>query len=376
MQKYDYKSVMTNSKLNNAELLAVSGKLLAISSSNYCQNRLSMFLTSFPVILSRSMIIKIAFNFLLVTFSLITFAQTPVIPKAKTKAEKKAERKGMTLAEKIESIAPVDVTLPSARVNLPGDNDISSVEDAKKFVSETLPDIGLKVKRKTKKAKELAKGTINKFDGKKFDGIAVDKHIVRKGSGSRMRYTELYTSKKNSQEPDPYVRSVFWFEQKRQRVVEALARNRDANLLMHGPYKEYRGEALVEEGFYYLGTKHGRWVTYDGNGEVLTKSTYNKGFLSNSTITYYGSDSTKIKEVIPNWYGKQTGDYYIFHEGGTLAVQGQLDNGVKVGKWVEYYSTGNRRKKEMQYGSNCFDDMEAYVIREYDEGGKITYKKE
>jgi hypothetical protein len=34
---------------------------------------------------------------------------------------------------------------------------------------------------------------------------------------------------------------------------------------MHGPYKEYRGEILVEEGHYYLGTKHGRWVTYDGN---------------------------------------------------------------------------------------------------------------
>jgi antitoxin component YwqK of YwqJK toxin-antitoxin module len=335
---------MTNSQLNNR-----------ISTAN------SKFLSAFLFV------IFYCFSFIVV--------EAQVIPRAKTKAEKKAERKGMTLAEKIESIAPVDVMLPSAKVNLPGDNDISSVEDAKKFVSETLPDIGIKVKRKAKKTKELAKSAVNLFDGKKYDGIAVDKQVVRKGSGNRMRYTELYTSKKNDQSPDPYVKSVFWFEQKRQRVVEALARNREANLLMHGPYKEYRGETLVEEGYYYLGTKHGRWVTYDGNGDVLSKSTYSKGFLGNSTITYYGTDSTKIKEVIPNWYGKQTGDYFIFHEAGTLAIQGQLDNGVKIGKWIEYYPTGNRRKKETQHGGDCFDDMEPYVIREYDESGKMTYQK-
>jgi hypothetical protein len=144
---------------------------------------------------------------------------------------------------------------------------------------------------------------------------------------------------------------------------------------MHGPYKEYYGETLIKEGYYYLGTKHGRWVTYDGNEDVLSKSTYSRGFLGNSTITYYDTDSTKIKEVIPNWYGKQTGEYYIFHEAGTLAIQGQLDNGVKIGKWIEYYSTGNRRKKETQYGGDCFDDMEPYIIREYDESGKMIYQK-
>lgn len=345
------------------------------------------------------------FVLLLITNCLLfakTFAQDPVIPKAKTRAEKKAERKGMTLEQKIESLAPVDVTLPSARLKvgkksisnkkdfedfkdgLPSNKkdaqaqleDISSVEEAKKFVSETLPDLGLKVKRKTKKAKELAKKATNVFDGKKYEGVAVEKQIVRRGSGSRMRYTELYTSKKNDQQPNPYVRNVFWFEEKRQRVVEALARDRERNLLMHGPYKEYRGEALVEEGYYYLGTKHGRWITYDLQGTVLSKSTYNKGFLANSVITYHDADSTKIKEVIPNWYGKQTGEYFIFHEGGTLAVQGQLDNGVKVGKWIEYYPTGNRRKKETQYGGDCYDTAESYVIREYDESGKMTYQKQ
>lgn len=349
---------MTNSQLNNVKPLAFGGKLLA-----------SEYLTK----VASFILIVLTINSSVLTVSV---AQTPVIPKAKTKAEKKAERKGMTLEQKIESIAPVDVTLPGFKAKLPGDTEVSSVEDAKKFVSETLPDLGLKVKRQTKKAKELAKKAANVFDGKKYDGIAVEKQIVRRGSGSRMRYTELYTSKKNDQTPDPYVRNVFWFEEKRQRVVEALARDRQRNLLMHGPYKEYRGEELIEEGYYYLGTKHDRWVTYGPDGTVLSKSTYNKGFLANSDITYHDADSTKIKEVIPNWYGKQTGEYFIFHEGGTLAVQGQLDNGVKIGKWIEYYPTGNRRKKETQYGGDCFDTAESYVIREYDESGKMTYQKQ
>lgn len=280
----------------------------------------------------------------------------------------------MTLEEKIESFVPVDVTLPSAKLKLPGDNNISSVEDAKKFVSETLPDLGLKVKRKTKKAKELAKQAVEVFDGKEYDGIAIDKHVIRRGSGNSMRYTELYTSKKNDQETNPYIRDIYWFEEKRERVVPALTRDRQTNALMHGPYKAYKGDVLLEEGDYYLGTKHGRWVTYDGNGDVLTKFTYNKGFLAESDIMYYDTDSTKIKEVIPNWYGKKTGDYYIFNESGTLAVQGQLDNGKPIGKWVEYYPTGNRRKKETQYGSDFYDETKPFVIREYDEGGKMTYQ--
>lgn len=341
---------------------------------------------------------------LLVSVS-FAIAQEPVIPKAKTKEEKKAERKKMTLEERIEDMAPIDVSLPKASVNLPNNKKISSVEDAKKivtdtkiptaeeakkyisdtkvssveeakkFVNETLPDLGIKAKKKVKKAKELAKEAAKVFDGKQYEGITVEKKVLKRGSGTRLRYTEFYVSKKNTETPNPYIKSIYWFDEKRQRVVEALIRDRATNKLMHGPYKDYLGEVLVEEGYYYLGTKHGIWAKYDKDFNLSDKTTFNKGFLDGSVISFYDLDSTKIKEVIPNWYGKQSGEYFMFHENGTLAIQGQMDNGVKVGKWVEYYATGNRRKKEMQYGLDCFDTMEAYVIREYDESGKMTYEK-
>lgn len=323
--------------------------------------------------MKRKLLIYALFSFF---YTSAVAQKTAVIPKAKTKEEQKEARKKMTLEQKIESIAPVDITLPSAKVSLPGESSITSVEDAKKYVSETLPEIGLKVKKKAKKAKEIAKQAAKVFDGKQYHGIGIEKHILKRGSGSRLSYTEFYTSKKNDEIPNPYIKNIFWFDEKKQKVVEALTRERSTNQLMHGPYKEYRGETLLEEGYYYLGTKDGIWAKYDKDFSLIEKKSYDRGFLEGSKITYYDADSTKIKEVMPNWFGKTTGDYFLFHENGTLAEQGQYDNGVKIGKWVEYYDAGNRRKKEMQYGSDCFDTTEPYLVREYDAAGKMIYQKQ
>jgi hypothetical protein len=53
----------------------------------------------------------------------------------------------------------------------------------------------------------------------------------------------------------------------------------EANLLYARTVQRIRGEILVEEGHITLGTKHGRWVTYDGNGDVLSANP-EKAFLT------------------------------------------------------------------------------------------------
>ncbi len=301
------------------------------------------------------------------------------VPMAKTKAERKAERKKMTLEERIEDVLPVDVSLPSASINTPDNKKITSIEEAKKYVSETVPAYKAKAKElkaKGKKArKELKEAKEKVFDGKSYEGIAVEKRIYRRGSGSRMQYMEFYTLE-DFQQPNPYNRSLFWYDERTKRIVEAVARDRKTNHLMHGPYKEYRGETLVKEGYYYLGAKDGRWETYDTDFILLDKVSYDKGFLEDAEISYYDDAQKKIKEVIPYLYGKKTGDYYLFHEGGTLAVEGQYDNGVKIGRWVEYYETGNRRKREIQHPKDCYDDTETIILREYSEEGKMTFEHE
>ncbi|MCP9748671.1 hypothetical protein, partial [Lacihabitans sp. CS3-21] len=52
---------------------------------------------------------------LIIGFSSFVSAQD-IIPKAKTKAERKADRKKMTLEERIEDTVPLDVNLPKANL--------------------------------------------------------------------------------------------------------------------------------------------------------------------------------------------------------------------------------------------------------------------
>ena len=326
----------------------------------------------------------------------LTYAQEVPIPKPKTRAEKKAERKNMTLEQKIESAVPIDIKMPKASVKLPGNKTISSVEDAKKlaektkkdanalvdktqkdadkFKSGSLPDLGLKVSDKAKKLKKALKKEPNVFDGKKFEELAVTKQYIKQGSGSRMTYIEFYTLNDASIKPSPYLRDIFWYDMKSNRIVNALARDEKTNKVMHGPYKKYVGEDLMEEGFYYAGSKHGRWVKYDKNFNLIDKEIWNRGFYAESDIVYYDEQKTKVKEVTPRLFNKVTGDYFLYNESGTLAEQGKMDDSVKVGVWIEYYPSGNRRKKETQYSKDCYEKAEPFILREYDERGKITYE--
>lgn len=306
-----------------------------------------------------------------VFFSLQAVAQD-VVPKAKTREQRKAERKKMTLEQKIEDALPVDVSLPGASLNAPGGQKISSLEEARKYVNETVPDYSKSVKERTKKtAKILKKQEAKLFDGKSYKGIAVEKRILKRRSS--LLYQEFYVLKEYK-DPPPYHRTFTWFDEKNKRLSEVLTRDPKTNSLLHGPYREYRGENLVKEGHYYMGVKDGRWLQYDKNFILLDKETYNKGFYEESKISYYGSDSTRIREVIPIRFGKVSGNYYRFFENGTLAEEGRYDDGKKIGKWVEYYEGGNRRKKEIQYPVNYFDETEPFTLVEYDEKGKVTFE--
>lgn len=306
-----------------------------------------------------------------VFFSMQAAAQD-VVPKAKTREQRKAERKKMTLEQKIEDTLPVDVSLPGASLNTPGGQKISSLEEARKYVNETVPDYSKSVKERTKKtAKILKKQEAKLFDGKSYKGIAVEKRILKRRSS--LLYQEFYVLKEYK-DPPPYHRTFTWFDEKNKRLSEVLSRDPKTNSLLHGPYREYRGENLVKEGHYYMGVKDGRWLQYDKNFILLDKETYNKGFYEESDISYYGGDSTQIREVVPIRFGKISGNYYRFFENGTLAEEGRYDDGKKIGKWVEYYEGGNRRKKEIQYPVNYFDETEPFTLVEYDEKGKVTFE--
>jgi antitoxin component YwqK of YwqJK toxin-antitoxin module len=242
------------------------------------------------------------------------------------------------------------------------------------FFSETLPDLGLKLKQIRKEKSEKRQKT--KLAKTEYEGLPMVKTYAKIGSGDRTVIEEFYILR-NAQEPSRYVREVFWFDQRAGRVSSA-AKDRSNALLLHGPYKRYVNGDLVEECNFYAGARDGRWEKYDANFMLLDKTRWLRGFPADSRIMYYDSAHTKIKEVVPVQYGKITGQYVAFYENGQVMEEGKYENGVKIGRWTEYHAGGTRRfrRKLTQYARDQWEpDFESYTISEWDDKGKLTYER-
>jgi antitoxin component YwqK of YwqJK toxin-antitoxin module len=173
--------------------------------------------------------------------------------------------------------------------------------------------------------------------------------------------------------PDLYAREVYWFHKKQGRIImTANLKNVDqTNMrLLHGPYYRILGGLVTDSGYYFRGTKHGRWEKYHPNGHLADKQHYHKGWFKYSIITYYDAAATKPKEIIPVCYGKKKGTYLSFYENGALAAEGKYDHDRKVGKWIEFYPNKSR-KKEVIYPNDPFEEEAVVQITAWDEKGRI-----
>jgi antitoxin component YwqK of YwqJK toxin-antitoxin module len=235
-------------------------------------------------------------------------------------------------------------------------------------------DLGLKVKSFIKKKdNKREKKKASKTD---YEGLPMARQYTKIGSGDRTIIEEFHVLK-NWQDPNPYIRERFGFSPKEGRVKQ-LGNDLDGVYLLHGPYKRYQNGDLVEEGYYYAGTKDGRWERYDSKFMLIDKTYYRRGFPAEAYVAYYDSAHTKLKEVVPYMFGKQTGTYLSFHPNGQLAEEGKYDNGVKVGRWTEFHPIATRRfrKRITQYVKDRWEDpAEPLVLAEWDEKGKQTYER-
>ncbi|QJW92450.1 hypothetical protein HNV11_21870 [Spirosoma taeanense] len=257
---------------------------------------------------------------------------------------------------------------------------MSSLKEQKDaYLAEIMPDLGLKLKQLKKQ--KAARKTKNKNAKTEYEGLPMLKAYTKMGSGDRTIVEEFYILKDNDgAKPLPYVRDVYRYYQRSGRVTSSIIKDEGTGLLMHGPYRRYQNGNLVEEGYYYAGMKDGRWEKYDPNFMLIDKTRWLRGVPAESRLTYYDSAHRKIKEIIPIEYGTVKGTYMAFHENGLLAEEGKYDNGVKVGRWTEFYPinpSGRRmRRKLTQYASDRWDtEFEPYVISEWDEKGKLIYER-
>ena len=192
-------------------------------------------------------------------------------------------------------------------------------------------------------------------------------------------HSEYFHYTQRNQEVDPYIRDIYWYDTK-----EKVLRNRnfDPNrgYLLHGPYEKRLDDTVVESGMYYFGTKHGRWMIFDGNNILLDKAHYNEGWPRASRVTYYNRAEQQIEKVTPIEYDLEEGNFYHFHEDGRVAVVGEFRFGEKVGLWTEYWDeTGDKtiRRREIQYQEKPFSkNFRPYIRAEWDRDGNLVYRRD
>ncbi len=244
---------------------------------------------------------------------------------------------------------------------------MAAVADTSKNPSlVTVPDTAaalVKKRKKSKKQKNL------------FLGYRIRKGYVKSGKGKRATI-EKFSYLTEYIEPSMYAPARYYYDTKRHRIYKARTIDPKKARIVHGPYKKTVGGKVVTEGYFFIGTRHLRWETYNKDGILTGKSHFEKGFPRDAIVNYYDAGQKKIKEVIPYVNGKVEGDYVMFHNNGLLAWEGQYEKGKKVGIWIEFYDFRNRKHYEYQYPETADDaPFEAFLVKEYDRHGNTIYEK-
>ncbi|MDN5203329.1 hypothetical protein QQ008_18225 [Fulvivirgaceae bacterium BMA10] len=210
---------------------------------------------------------------------------------------------------------------------------------------------------------------------KVFYGIKTKKMAIRTGIGEKATW-EIFHYLRDYEDPDPYVRDIYWYDFDDKKIKRTRNVNKRNGILLHGTYEKIRNEKVIEEGIYFKGTKHGRWVKYDKNNILLDKKKYFKGWPKESLVKYYDKDQTKIKEIVPIEYGKKEGNYFLFHDNGAVAVTGEYQSGERVKVWQEFYKFRRKKKREVQFKPDAYtDDFNTHILREWNEKGDLLYDK-
>ncbi|MBS1680618.1 MAG: hypothetical protein JST48_02805 [Bacteroidetes bacterium] len=209
-----------------------------------------------------------------------------------------------------------------------------------------------------------------------FYGIKTKKGFARRGYGNKMTLELFYVLKKRNQKNTGFARDIYWYDYRRAEVRKTSTFDPKKGVLLHGPYKKMIGDATVEEGIFFKGTKHGRWMAYNVQDLVENKSKYYKGWPKDSYVTYYDPNERKhLKEVVPIEYNEKEGYYYMLFEDGNVAVRGEYKWDNKVGDWIENYPNG-KRKRIIAYPQDPFDkEFVPYIRIEWDEKGKEIYSR-
>lgn len=105
---------------------------------------------------------------------------------------------------------------------------------------------------------------------------------------------------------------------------------------LHGLSREFHSNGnIYQELEYHMGIPHGFQKTYDGQGRLIYKSTFDMA-VKTGMWTYYTNGQLASEAEFSN--GVMNGDYKEYYEDGKPKLNGQYKKGEKSGWWTSYYN--------------------------------------
>ena len=213
-----------------------------------------------------------------------------------------------------------------------------------------------------------------KENKKVFFGIKTKRQFARTGFGKN-QLLEQFHYLKQYEDPPEYARDYYWYDTKKKKIINSIRVRKDVALVLHGHYVKRRGDLIVEEGYFYKGQKHGRWLKYNSSDILTGKEKYWKGWPQESLLSFYDHQRERLKEVIPVHFGEKSGKYYAFHKNGSIAVRGIYKFDYRIGLWREFYPNKNT-KREIKYPDDPFDfDTKPVIVKEWNAKGQLIYDR-
>ena len=205
-----------------------------------------------------------------------------------------------------------------------------------------------------------------------YFGKKTKKGFTKTKSGRKLVY-ENFNYIKTPEQIDPYVRDIYWFNKKKRKIIRTKKIDND-NMMLHGPYIKKIGETVIEQGNFFHGLKHNRWVKLNSVDILQDKEKYHLGWPEESKKSYWDYSKKNLKEIIPIQYGEKDGYYYAFHKNGNLAAKGEYQFDSQVGIWTEYFMKNGRKKREVNFFQDPFSkDYHPIITKEWSLNGKLIY---
>ena len=207
-----------------------------------------------------------------------------------------------------------------------------------------------------------------------YFGEKTKKGFIKSASGRNNLYENFNYINKYILK-DQYAQEIYLYDKKKKKIVKSKKKI-DESYMLHGPYIKRIDDQTIEEGFFYFGLKHGRWVRLNRSDILQDKETYFMGWLNESIRFFWDPKKENLKEIIPIKYGEKNGMYYAFHLNGNLAAKGEYQFNNKIGVWIEYHSKNGKKKREIKYNKDPYNKNKTYISREWNLNGKLIYDRD